>query len=585
MLVARLQGNLGCRLADEPRTARMTTEGTQTEKLETARRLSEIASACTENAIQSASRLTEGGRLIDEHQVHAERIAQLATEARAAEQLVSYAETQAAAGKPDPLTEDQALAFSAEVVAKAWLAVDTHPDTFALNHSVRAQLHDAGTAAAVRAGLSDTHIRGIGARVIEARGAFKAALDDPAADLTRDTARSFARTEVAPIAQEMHRQDHLVPEPLIQKMAGLGLFGCSVPESYGGTEMGLLTMVVLTEELSTASLVAGSLITRSEILTRALLQGGTEEQRQRWLPPIASGELLVGIAVTEPDVGSDVASVTCRATRGEHGGEVGWFIEGPKAWSTFAGRANILALLARTDPDVSLGNRGLSLFIVPKEPYDGHHFVHTQPEGGSITATANPTPGYRGMHSFTLAIDRYFVPEENLVAGEAGIGRGFYLQMGGFAAGRLQTGGRATGVGQAALEKACNYALDRKQFGRPIADYQLTQYKIGRMSAHVAAGRHLTYAAARAMEVDDPSTPAGAGLRASGALEAAMCKLFASDVAVWVTQEAQVIHGGWGYSEEDPVARYVVDALVLPIFEGVKPILELKVIARRLLAS
>jgi (2S)-methylsuccinyl-CoA dehydrogenase len=234
---------------------------------------------------------------------------------------------------------------------------------------------------------------------------------------------------------------------------------------------------------------------------------------------------------------------------------------------------------------MSLGIRGLSLFIVPKEPYDGHHFVHTQPEGGSITATANPTPGYRGMHSFTLAIDRYFVPEENLVGGEAGIGKGFYLQMGGFAAGRLQTGGRATGVGQAALEKACNYALDRKQFGRPIADYQLTQHKIGRMSTHVAAGRHLTYAAARTMERDDPSTPAGAGLRASGTLEAAMCKLFASDVAVWVTQEAQLIHGGWGYSEEDPIARYVVDALVLPIFEGVKPILELKVIARQLLAS
>jgi (2S)-methylsuccinyl-CoA dehydrogenase len=332
--------------------------------------------------------------------------------------------------------------------------------------------------------------------------------------------------------------------------------------------------VVLTEELSTVSLVAGSLITRSEILTRALLQGGTEEQRQHWLPRIASGELMVGISVTEPDVGSDVASLTCRAVPGEHEGRKGWFIEGPKAWSTFAGRANILALLARTDPDSSKGARGLSLFIVPKEPYDGHHFEHKQPEGGTITATANPTPGYRGMHSFTLAIDRYFVPEENLVGESDGLGKGFYLQMGGFAAGRLQTGGRATGVGQAALEKACNYALDRKQFGRPIAEYQLTQYKIGRMAAHVNAGRHLTYAAARSMQRDEQAS-----------LDAAMCKLFASDVAVWVSQEAQLIHGGWGYSDEDPVARYVADALVLPIFEGVKPILELKVIARQLLGS
>jgi (2S)-methylsuccinyl-CoA dehydrogenase len=178
------------------------------------------------------------------------------------------------------------------------------------------------------------------------------------------------------------------------------------------------------------------------------------------------------------------------------------------------------------------------------------------------------------MHSFTLAIDRYFVPEENLVGGADGLGKGFYLQMGGFAAGRLQTGGRATGVSQASIEKACNYASDRRQFGQPLADYQLTQYKIGRMATYTAAGRHLTYAAARAMERDD-----------SASLEAAMCKLFASDVAVWVSQEAQLIHGGWGYSEEDPISRYVVDALVLPIFEGVKPILELKVIARALMAK
>ena len=563
----------------------MTTRQTESDTLAAAHLLSEAASEATQSAIASATLLTEAGRLIDDHQVHAERIALLATEARAAAELLAFAEAQAAAGKPDGTTEDQALAFCAEVVHKLRSSVDADPETFGLAPDVLKRLEVRILRAAIRAGLSEAFVRSIGARVLESRGAFSAELDDPVANMTRDTARSFARSEVAPIAQEMHRQDLLVPESLIQKMAGLGLFGCSVPDSYGGTEMGLLTMVVLTEELSSVSLVAGSLITRSEILTRALLQGGTEEQRQQWLPPIAAGELLVGVSVTEPDVGSDVASVTCRATKGEHEGRVGWLIEGPKAWSTFAGRANILALLARTDPDFSLGNRGLSLFIVPKEPYDGHHFVHTQPEGGTITGTANPTPGYRGMHSFTLAIDRYFVPEENLVGGEGGLGKGFYLQMGGFAAGRLQTGGRATGVGQAALEKACNYALDRKQFGRPIADYQLTQHKIGRMSTHVAAGRHLTYAAARAMEGDDPSTPAGAGLRVSGALEAAMCKLFASDVAVWVTQEAQLIHGGWGYSEEDPIARYVVDALVLPIFEGVKPILELKVIARQLLAQ
>jgi (2S)-methylsuccinyl-CoA dehydrogenase len=547
------------------------TQATQIEALAAAQRLTAAAQSAVDAAIAATARFTDGGKRIDDHQVLAERIAQLATAARAARELVEYAGRQSLAGKRDTLAEEQAFSFAAEVVHTLRAAAEADPDAFG---GAAGGLDDADLRALVRAGLSEARLRAIGAQVLEARGAHATELGDPVATLTRDSARSFAKTEIVPIAQEMHRQDHLVPESLIQKMAGLGLFGCSIPESYGGTEMGYLTMVVLTEELSAASLVAGSLITRSEILTRALIQGGTEEQRQHWLPRIASGELIVGICVTEPDIGSDVASVQCRATRGEHAGRTGWLIEGAKAWSTFAGRANILALLARTDPDPAQGARGLSLFIVEKDPFDGHSFVQTQPKNGSITGTANPTPGYRGMHSFTLAFDRYFVPEANLVGLEGGLNKGFYLQMGGFAAGRLQTGGRATGVGQAALEKACAYASERKQFGEPIASYQLTEYKVGRMATHVAAGRHLTYAAAREMEQDERA-----------AMLPAMCKLFASDVAVWVTQEAQLIHGGWGYSEEDPVARYVVDALVLPIFEGVKPILELKVIARQLLAG
>ena len=552
----------------------MSTELTELDALTGARRLVDTATEAVDNAVVAAGRLTEGGRNIDDHQVHAERIAQLATEVRAAREMAAYGERQAAAEHRDALAEEQAFAFAAEAVHRLRGAVEADPDTFDLDDAMLERLNDAELRSLVRSGLAEARVRAIGVRVLEARGAHATELEDQVAALTRDQFRTFAKTEVAPIAQEMHRQDHLVPEALIGKMAELGLFGSSVPESYGGTEMGYLTMVVLTEELSAASLVAGSLITRSEILTRALLQGGTEEQRGRWLPRIASGEVIVGICVTEPDIGSDVASVQCRATRGELDGRRGWFIEGAKAWSTFAGRANILALLARTDPDAALGARGLSLFIVEKDPFDGHSFVQEQAGGGSITGTANPTPGYRGMHSFTLAIDRYFVPEENLVGGEEGVGRGFYLQMGGFAAGRLQTGGRATGVGQAALEKACSYASERRQFGRPIAEHQLTQHKIGRMATHVAAGRQLTYAAARAMAENERA-----------AMEPAMCKLFASDVAVWVSQEAQLIHGGWGYSEEDPVARYVVDALVLPIFEGVKPILELKIIARQLLAA
>ena len=552
----------------------MTTERTATDSLTSALRLVEVASDASAIAIAAASRLTDGGKLIDEHQVRCERVAQLATEAQAAGELLAYAERRRDSDEPDEIVEEQAFVFAADVVHRLRSAVEADADGLGIDAENRDALEGPGVREAIHAGLLESRIQALGRRVIEARGAFTAELDDPVANLTRDTARSFARTEVAPIAQEMHRQDHLVPEPLIQKMAGLGLFGCSVPESYGGTEMGLLTMVVLTEELSSVSLVAGSLITRSEILTRALLQGGTEEQRQRWLPPIASGELLVGIAVTEPDVGSDVASVTCRATKGEHNGLVGWFIEGPKAWSTFAGRANILALLARTESrHVARQPRAIALYRSEgalrrtslRAHAAGRRFDHCHGE---------PNAGIPG-HALVYAGDRPLL----CAGGKPGGWRSGYregvLSPDGRLCGRTASdGGRATGVGQAALEKACNYALDRKQFGRPIADYQLTQHKIGRMSTHVAAGRHLTYAAARAMEQSEQSS-----------MEAAMCKLFASDVAVWVTQEAQLIHGGWGYSEEDPVARYVVDALVLPIFEGVKPILELKVIARQLLAS
>ncbi|MCI0814947.1 MAG: acyl-CoA/acyl-ACP dehydrogenase [Chloroflexi bacterium] len=551
----------------------MTSAKTRSEPLTAARSLTDIARQLADSAVASAARLTNGGKEIDAHQAHVSRLAQIATEAQAAAELTAYAESRADAGQADDLVDEQALIFAAEALHKARNAVEADPDTFAVGDAVTTTLAADEARNLIRNGLSVTRIAAVGRRVIDARGAFTAVLDDEIANMTRDHAREFARTEVAPIAQEMHRQDHLFPEDLIAKMAAIGLFGSSIPESYGGTEMGLLTMVVLTEELSTISLVAGSLITRSEILTRALLAGGTEAQRQTWLPRIAAGELLVGIAVTEPDIGSDVASLMCKASPGERDGVKGWIIDGAKAWATFAGRANILALLARTG-DADSGAKGLSLFIVPKDPYDGHDFNHTQPGGGAISGIANPTPGYRGMHSFTLAIDNYFVPAENLVGGEDGLGRGFYLQMGGFAAGRLQTGARATGVSQASVEKACNYASDRQQFGKPLADYQLTQYKIGRMSAYTAAGRHLTYAAARIMQSDERAN-----------LEAAMCKVFASDVAVWVSQEAMLIHGGWGYSEEDPIARYTVDALVLPIFEGVKPVVELKVIGRQLLSA
>jgi (2S)-methylsuccinyl-CoA dehydrogenase len=283
---------------------------------------------------------------------------------------------------------------------------------------------------------------------------------------------------------------------------------------------------------------------------------------------------MVGIAVTEPDYGSDVASVMCRAERGEVDGEEGWVINGAKAWCTFAGRANVLAVLCRTDPDASKGRRGLSLLIVPKDPETGHSFETVQAGGGRVAGKADATPGYRGMHSFTLNFENYFVPAANLVGLEDGLGRGFYLQMAGFAAGRLQTSGRGCGVAQGALEETARYVVDRKQFGQPLSDFQLTQFNLGRMATRLAGARAITYQAAREMDEDE---------RAAAPL-AAQAKLLACDVAVETSQLGQLLHGGWGYAEEYPISRYVVDAQVLPIFEGVKAILELRVIGAALLA-
>lgn len=524
-------------------------------------------------AVQHGAEVTANGRHVDEHQVLSERVAYLATELRAAHELLSHARGLRERGTPDDLVEAQALLYSAELANTARAQAEGHAEPPGLTEALLSEaLGNIGVRAAERAGLAEGFVRAIGRRVIESRGGNQWALDDEAATLTRDSVRSFARTEVAPLAEEIHRNDLLVPDSLIRKMAELGFFSTSIPEAYGGSGMGNLVMVVTTEELSWASLgAAGSLITRPEILTKALLRGGTEEQKRHWLPKLASGEIMVGVAVTEPDVGSDVASLQTRAEPATVNGEGGWKINGAKAWSTFSGRADVLALLARTNFDADARNRALSLFIVPKDSFDGHSYEVRQPGGGVLTGQAIATPGYRGMHSFMLQFEDYFVPAANLVGGDDHLHGGFYLQMAGFNAGRLQTGGRALGVAQAALEHTCAYVTDRTQFGKPIGEYQLTQYRLGQVATRIAAARALTYATARVMDEDE-----------NIALEPAMAKLLASDIAVWATQECQLLHGGWGYAEETPISRLVVDAQVLPIFEGVKAILELRVIARNL---
>ena len=394
-------------------------------------------------------------------------------------------------------------------------------------------------------------------------------------EMVQDTFRSFGAKVVAPRAEHVHRHNDDVPEEIISGLAEIGAFGLSVPSEYGGFSEGgegeYMASVIATEELSRASLgIGGSLITRPEILTRALVKGGTEEQKQTWLPKLATTEVMAAVAVTEPDYGSDVASLKTTATKTSRDGVDGWVINGVKTWCTFGARANVLMLLARTNPDRSLAHRGLSLFIVPKPIGDAHGFVFQQPGGGRMEGRPIDTIGYRGMHSYEIAIEDWFVPADHLIGGEEGLGKGFYFQMEGFENGRLQTAARAVGLMQAAYEAALDYANNRNVFGRNIVDYELTRVKLGRMASIIQASRQFSYAVAKLM---------GKG---QGAMEASMVKAYVCKAAEWVTREAMQIHGGFGYAEEYAVSRLFVDARVLSIFEGADETLCLKVIARRL---
>ncbi|MFM2071258.1 MAG: hypothetical protein RLZZ623_1521 [Actinomycetota bacterium] len=400
-------------------------------------------------------------------------------------------------------------------------------------------------------------------------------------EMVQDTFRSFADNEIVPRAEHVHRENLDVPEEIISGLAEMGVFGLSVPAEYGGYSEGgdgeYIGMVVATEELSRGSLgIGGSLITRPEILTRALVNGGTEAQKQRWLPLLATAEVMAAVAVTEPDYGSDVAGIKVTATRalGPDGAE-GYAITGVKTWCTFGARADVLMLLARTDPDRTKTHRGLSLFIVPKPRGEAHGFEFTQPSGdsylgGSMEGRPIDTLGYRGMHSYEIALDNWWVPADHLIGEEQGLGRGFYFQMSGFENGRLQTAARAVGVMQAAYEAALDYAHNRTVFGATVFDYELTQVKLGRMAVLIQAGRQFSYSVARLMA------------KGEGSMEASMVKAYVCKAAEWVAREAMQIHGGYGYAEEYPVSRLYVDARVLSIFEGADETLCLKVIARRL---
>ena len=390
----------------------------------------------------------------------------------------------------------------------------------------------------------------------------------------RDTFRSFAEEVVAPKAEEVHTKDSFVPQEILEGLADMGAFGIAIPDKYAGflDAYGNIGMMIVTEELSRGGLsIAGSLITRPEILSKALLKGGTEAQKEKWLPALASGEKLNSVAVTEPNYGSDVANMQVSATKTQGG----WLISGVKTWCTFAGYADLVMVLARTEADPSLRHKGLSILLAEKPRDKGHRFEFDQKDihqPGKISGSAIPTIGYRGMHSFEVSFEEYFVPDENLIGGEAGRGKGFYLQMAGFAGGRIQTAARANGVMQAAMEAGCRYALERKVFGKEIAAYQLSKWKIARMAMITQASRQYSLYAAQLMD------------QGKGSLEATLIKFYASRISEWVTREAMQLHGGMGYAEEYAVSRYFLDSRVFSIFEGAEEVMALRVCARELLA-
>jgi (2S)-methylsuccinyl-CoA dehydrogenase len=363
-------------------------------------------------------------------------------------------------------------------------------------------------------------------------------------------------------AHQWHLKDELIPLPVVNQLAELGVFGLTVPEEFGGLGLGKLAMCVVTEELSRGYIGLGSLGTRSEIAAELIRLGGTEEQKAKWLPAIASGEILPTAVFTEPGTGSDLGSLRTRAVKD---GDV-YRIKGNKTWITHAARSDIMTLLARSNPDEA-GYKGLSMFIAEKPRGDESNPF---PAPG-MTGSEIKVLGYRGMKEYELGFDDFEVKAENLLGGTEG--EGFKQLMATFESARIQTAARAVGVAQCALELGLAYARDRVQFGKPIYAFPRVSGKLAWMTVETMIARQLTYAAAREKDSDRRCD-----------IEAGMAKLLAARVAWSNADNALQVHGGNGYAEEYRISRVLCDARILNIFEGAAEI-QAQVIARGLLAG
>ena len=416
------------------------------------------------------------------------------------------------------------------------------------------ELSRMGTRAEVRAGIADYMVKHQGAMFVGEPG-----LDDTMS-MIRDQFFRFAQEKVTPFAHQWHLKDELIPIEVVKELSALGVFGLTIPESHGGAGLSKLAMCVVSEELSRGYIGVGSLATRSEIAAELILCGGTKEQRDYWLPLIASGEKLPTAVFTEPSGGSDVAALKTRAVKD---GDV-YRIYGNKTWITHAARADMMTLLVRTNADRP-GYRGLSMFLAEKpRGTEKEIFPAKGMSGGEIGVL-----GYRGMKEYEIGFDGFEVPAANLLGLEEG--QGFKQLMQTFEAARIQTAARAIGVALCAMDLGLRYATERQQFGQSLVEFPRVRDKLAMMAVEIAITRQLSYYAAR--EKDE-------GRRCD--LEAGMAKLLGARVAWACADNALQIHGGNGFALEYPISRVLCDARILNIFEGAAEI-QANVIARRLL--
>jgi (2S)-methylsuccinyl-CoA dehydrogenase len=529
------------------------------------------ATSVRDRAIQGvAAKVAPGGSIdgpaLEAEQHAAHGLAWLATYVEALRQLADYAKRMDGEGHFGEMERLLAQIGAAEYLSQLAGGV-------MMSQGEMARLHELGVVDKDRAAFLTADVRALiesatpatRARLValikESQG--NATYGDTGLDETlvaiRDEMRRFSEAEVVPHAQAWHLMDHYIPLPLIEQMAELGVFSLTLPEEYGGLGLGKEAMCVVSEELSRGYIGVGSLGTRSEIAEELIMNAGTDAQKQQWLPRIASGEILPTAVFTEPNTGSDLASLTTRAVKD---GDV-YRITGQKTWITHAARADLMTVLARTDPKEK-GYRGLSMFLAPKpRGTDDDPFPAEGMTGGEIEVL-----GYRGMKEFDISFDGFAVPTANLLGGVEG--QGFKQLMQTFEAARIQTAARAIGVAQSALDLGLRYGMERVQFGKPIIEFPRVSDKLAMMAAEILLARQLTYFAAREKD---------AGRRCD--LEAGMAKLLAARVAWSAADNALQIHGGNGFALEYPVSRVLCDARILSIFEGAAEI-QAHVIARRL---